>query len=323
MEAATERLNRAWVVLDNPVGSELASFALEEARGTASLRAALDAQGRRHLLVPHRDKYSVSVEGSKSILSTSSRSLTFDGMAATYVDVVCHDPSLRREFDQVCLDILEAYTDVGPVSGAAIVAHIVHRWRRLLRTIRERGLSPEEKIGLFAELCLFRSFAVANTVSSENWTGPERRPHDFEFPTASFEVKGQGLSAQDIVVHGLDQLEELDTKPLYLVLIDVEQDDAGERLADVVAELEQLLDASHGFRVKLSRLGFNDGDESRYALGASHLGRVTGDFPRLVAGDLAGGVPAGLSRVSYHVDRGALMPFLQPVELAVIPGFLS
>jgi len=70
-------------------------------------------------------------------------------------------------------------------------------------------------------------------------------------------------------------------------------------------------------------LGFNDGDESRYALGASHLGRVTGDFPRLVAGDLAGGVPAGLSRVSYHVDRGALMPFLQPVELAVIPGFLS
>lgn len=320
-----ERLHRAWVVLNSPVGKEFASFALDPARGIRSLRAAMDAQGRRHLLVPHDDASAVLSGGARGALSISSRSLTFEGHAATYVDVVCHDPSLRREFDQICLDILDAYAEDGPKSGAAVVAQVVNRWRRLLRTIRGRGLSPEERIGLFAELSVLRSLAATDSASSANWTGPDKRPHDFEFASVSFEVKGLGTNANDIVVHGLEQLQELNGKALFIVLIDVQQDDTGERLADVVAEIQSLLGAFDGLRAKLNMLGFEDDDEdlTRYAIGALHLGRVTDGVPRLVANDLVGGIPEGLSRVSYHVDRGALLPLLKPIELADLHGYVS
>lgn len=322
-EEAKARLHRAWVVLDSPVRKELSSFLLQDVTSAAGVRAAVDTQGRRHLLLPHQDAPAVLVDGPKSVLTTSSRLLTFDGVPVTYVDVVCHDPSLHREFDQICLDILDEYSDDGPESGAAVAAQVVGRWRRLLRTVRNRGLSPEEKTGLFAELCVFRSLAATNRAAAENWTGPDKRPHDFEFASMSLEVKALGENADDVVVHGLGQLDEFEAKPLYLILGDVRQDETGERLVDVAAEIESMLAVRNGFRAKLNMVGISDEDESRYLLESLHLGRVTKDFPRLVVGDLVRGVPAGLSRVSYHVDRGALMPFLQSVELADIPGFIS
>jgi len=323
IKEANGRLSRAWAVLDHPVGREFASFVLDTVEAAASPRAAIDTEGRRHLLLPHDDAPTALVSGPKSVLTTSSRLLTFDGLPVTYVDVVCHDLSLSREFDQICLDLLEAYGEEGPASGAAVAARIVGRWRRLLRTMRGRGMSPEEKTGLFAELCVLRSLAATDFAASENWTGPDKHPHDFEFPSASLEVKALGETADDIVVHGLGQLDELDGKPLYIVLIDVEQVDVGERLADVVAELEPLLLGGSGLTAKLNKLGFDAEDDSRYSLGSLHLGRVTREFPRLVVGDLVRGVATGLSRVTYHVDRGALMPLLQPIELADIRGFLS
>jgi hypothetical protein len=322
---SAERLHRAWIVLVKPVGNEFASFALDPARGVRSLRAAMDAHGRQHLLVPHDDASAALSGGARGALSISSRSLTFDGHAATYVDVVCHDPSLRREFDQICLDILDAYAEDGPKSGAAVVAQVVNRWRRLLRTIRGRGLSPEERVGLFAELSVLRSLVATDSASSANWTGPDKRPHDFEFDCVSLEVKGLGATANDIVVHGLDQLQELNGKALFIVLVDVEQDDTGERLADVVAELQKLLGTRDGLMAKLNIMGFEDNDDdlTRYAIGALHLGRVTDGVPRLVASDIVGGVPEGLSRISYHIDRGALLPMLKPIELGDLHGYVS
>lgn len=314
-------LVRAWTVLVPPRTAELSSFALDPRAGASGPRAAVDREGRRHLLVPHRDDASVLVVEPNSPLTTISRSLSFGSGALDYVDVACHDPSLRREFDQICADILEAFDEDGALRAAERSAQVIGRWRRLLRTVRSRALSPEQKIGLFAELNVLRALAAEGLADANSWTGPEGMPHDFEFDSASIEVKGVGADADHIVIHGVEQLDELDGKPLHLVVVEVREDVGGERLADVIAEAELAVATPGALIAKANKLGYSSNDdETRFSLGHVFMVQVNTGFPRIVRGDLVAGIPDGLSRLSYHLDRAVVIGHMRPVGLDEIRG---
>ncbi|WP_146237748.1 PD-(D/E)XK motif protein [Curtobacterium sp. MCLR17_043] len=313
--SAVPTLVRAWAVLVPPRTAELSSFVLDQRAGESGPRAAVDRAGRRHLLVPHKDDASILVVEPHSALTTSSRSLRFGAGPLNYVDIACQDPSLRREFDQICADILEAFDEDGASRAAERSAQVIGRWRRLLRTMRSRALSPEQRIGLFAELNVLRALASEGLADADSWTGPEAAPHDFEFNSASIEVKGVGTEADHIVVHGLEQLDELDGKPLHLVIAEVQEDVGGERLADVLAETEAAVARSGALRAKVNKLGYSSEDDTRLSLGQVFMVQVTAAFPRIITRDLAAGVPEGLSRLSYHLDRAAVIGQMRTVSL--------
>lgn len=317
-------LVRAWAVLVPPRSAELSSFALDPWAGEPGPRAAVDREGRRHLLVPYRDNPSTLVVEPNSALSTSYRTLAFGSNALDYVDVACQDPSLRREFDQICADILEAFDEDGASCAAARSAQVIGRWRRLLRTVRLRSLSPEQRIGLFAELSVLRALASEGLVDADNWTGPEATPHDFEFGSASIEVKGVGVDADHIVVHGVEQLDELDGKPLHLLVVEVREDDSGERLADVLAEAESGVATPSALRAKVNKLGYSsDDDETRFSLGQAYMVPVANGFPRIISSDLVAGIPDGLSRLSYYLDRAVVIGHMRPAGLDEIKGAIK
>jgi hypothetical protein len=317
-------LARAWAVLVPPRTAELSSFLLDLGAGESGPRAAVDREGRRHLLVPHRDDASILVIEPNSALTTSSRSLAFGSGPVDYVDVACQDPSLRREFDQVCADILEAFDEDGASRAAERSAQVIGRWRRLLRTVRSRSLSPEQRIGLFAELNVLRALASEGLANADNWTGPAAAPHDFEFESASIEVKGVGAEADHIVIHGLEQLDELDGKPLHLVVAEVHEDGGGERLADVLAEVEAAVATPGALRAKVNRLGYNpQEDDTRLSLGQVFMVQVTTIFPRIIMHNFVAGVPDGLSRLSYSLDRAVVIGHMRTAGLDEIKGALE
>ena len=317
-------LARGWAVLVPPRSAELSSFVLKSASGEAGPRAAVDREGHRHLLVPYRDDASILVVEPNSALTTSSRSLTFGFGSIDYIDIACRDSSLRREFDQICADILQAFDEDGAGRAAERSAQVVGRWRRLLRTVRSRSLSPQQRVGLFAELNVLRALALGGLADADNWTGPEAAPHDFEFASASIEVKGVGADADHIVIHGVDQLDELDGKPLHLIIAEVYEDAGGERLADVLTEAEAAVAAPGAVRAKVERLGYrSEDDEMRFSFGQLFMVRVTADFPRIVGRDLAGGVPFGLSRLSYSLDRAVAIAQMRVTGLDEIGAVIK
>ncbi|RKR73487.1 PD-(D/E)XK motif protein [Frondihabitans australicus] len=321
---AVSTLMRAWAVLEPPRTAEFSSFALRLRAGESGPRAAVDREGRRHLLVPYSDDASILVAEPNSVLTSSSRSLAFGASALDYVDVTCHDPSLQREFDQVCADILEAFDEDGAARAATRSAQVIGRWRRLLRTVRSRALSPEQRIGLFAELNILRALASEGLADADSWTGPEATPHDFEFEAASIEVKGVGTDADHIVIHGVEQLDALDGKRLHLIVVEVREDAGGERLADVLAEAESVVATPSVLRSKVNKLGYSsDDDEIRYSLGQLFMVSVNSDFPRIVPDDLVAGVPYGLSRLSYHLDRAVVVGHMRPAGLGEIRNAIS
>nr|WP_260408200.1 PD-(D/E)XK motif protein [Planomonospora venezuelensis] len=295
-----------------PRAKELASFPLEVICGAQPCRVALDGAGTRHLLVPVGDE-TVSVDPRPAVLGMAIRKLHFGGPAATYVDVSCAESDLFPEFDEVMIDVLEAVSGSQRPASAAIGA--VTRWRRLFRSSLLRGLSRQAKLGLFAEITVLLSLVEANpTFPVDSWRGPLNEPHDFEAATRCIEVKGLSAISDSIIVHGLEQLNTHDGRPLDLILLNVVEDPDGRTVNDLVDRLRGRVASRADLRARLSAAGWSDQpdrpDPDTFTIGEVRRLVVDFDTPRLVPSSLvAGSLSNGIGNLSYKVDLAALLPF--------------
>ncbi|MEU4337179.1 PD-(D/E)XK motif protein [Micromonospora lupini] len=314
-------LERAWAVLVPPRAKELVSFPLEVVCGAEPCRVALDGAGTRHLLVPVGDE-SVSVDPKPAVLGMAVRKLGFGGSAVAYVDVACAEPELFPEFDEVVTDVLEAVSGARRPASAAIGA--VTRWRRLFRSRLLRGLSRQAKLGLFAELTVLSSLVEADPgFPLEAWRGPLNEPHDFEATVRCLEVKGLSAASDAIVVHGLEQLNTHDGRPLDLVLLRVVEDPDGRSVNDLVDELLDAVASRAALRTRLSAAGWSEQpdrpDLDTFAIEEVLRVMVGVGTPRLVPSSLdAGTLPYGVGDLSYQVDLAALLPLTAGASLAEI-----
>lgn len=299
-------LASAWGVLQRPEESALSTFPLSQPDSTVEIRAALDGQGNRHILISGSTPE--TLQPRTGVLSISHMRLAFSGPAHDYLDVACTDPKLNEQFDELALDVMEACVHADrPVETAL---QVVERWRRLLRTVGMSGLHENERVGLFAELSVF--LALGSRASASSWTGPLRAPHDFELEHGCLEVKGCSHGASSIWVHGADQLDEHHGRPLALVLATVERVDDGQSIADLVQQLEaQRPHELSLIRERLAAAKYNvvDGGmhDPTYALRHVTVIPVEANIPRLVgASFVAGAVPSGVGMVDYEVDIAQL-----------------
>ncbi len=312
-----DRIRRAWAILSPPTTNLYNSYALPASSADSATRLAVDKAGRRHLLVPTREKLDVSPDAS-SVLLLTTPTLGFGGPILDYLDVQCDDPELNPEFDDLLADVLDSVSSEAADHGAAALL-VINRWRRLFRTIGRRGLSLEGQFGLFAELQILRALQDRDTHAHINWTGPERLPHDFELPAWSLEVKGIGATADHITVHGLDQMAESGGKALMLALVQVELNPLGVSIRSLIADIDATV-AGPLFRQKLSRSGWTGQEpEVRLATVSTRIVRVDSETPRLVSGDLITGIMRpGVDRVSYQVALTELLPLADEIPLEAL-----
>ncbi|MFI7053297.1 PD-(D/E)XK motif protein [Streptosporangium canum] len=314
-------LERAWAVLMPPRAKELASFPLEVVCHAEPCRVAIDGMNARHLLVPTGDE-DMSVDPRPAVLGTVVRKLSFGGPAVAYVDVSCAESDLFPEFDEVVIDVLEAVASARRPASAAIDA--IARWRRLFRSSLLRGLSRQAKLGLFAELTVLSALAEADAGFPVNaWRGPLNEPHDFEAAVRCLEVKGLSALSESILVHGLEQLNTHDGRPLDLVLLRVVEDHDGRTVSDLVEQLRGTVASRADLRTRLSAAGWSDQpdrpDLDTFAIEEVRRIVVGPDTPRVAPSSLvAGSLPDGVGDLSYHIDLAAVLPFSAGASLAEI-----
>lgn len=303
--------SRAWAVLNPPNTERLNSFPLDVAFEGLSCRAALDQGGFRHLLIPCLDE-APEVDTRPATLNAALRTLTFGNTkAAAYLDISCSDKDLFPEFDDVIEDILEGIGSSGTPASDAVAA--LARLRKLFRNRLSRGLGPEAKLGLFAELSVLQALLASRSISVEDWRGPLREPHDFEGPSRCVEVKALSEQGDGFIVHGWEQLDTHDGKPLALALLMVLPDPDGLTLAELVTEVQKVADLPPVLNSRLMAAGWDiDGsadDHDRFTIGPVFMVPVSDSVPRLIPRMLLEGTaPPGLSDLRYRVSLDSVIP---------------
>jgi hypothetical protein len=280
------------------------------------LLAALDTEGRRHLLVLLTSAEAGFEDRQSRGVSVTTREFALpQHTSGRYLDVVCLDASGHEAFDVIGGEIADRIL-ISQQPTTEMVAQVLAKWRRFWSLQPRALLSREEQIGLFAEIWFLTEWLIPKTGPREavaRWRGPLAARHDFEWRGRSVEVKATASARGRIhCIHGLDQLQPPESGDLLFFSLRLrEEGGASQTLPGIVATCRMLLKsdaaASDGFDYLLASAGYSpaheaDYAESRWFVVEEGLFRVDGDFPRLTTASFTGGIPAGIERIEYEVN---------------------
>lgn len=191
---------------------------------------AVDSRRRRHLLiqVPH-DTAPVSQRETRSLEVTTARFQVGSNPESLYVDLVCTDSAQHATFSAIAHDLIRSIQETpGPLRDSILSA--LGRWRAFW-TVKSTGMSREDALGLFGELWFLRRwFGTVDAATMKRWQATDSARHDFQWPSASVEVKTATTQSASAPVHRISSLEQLadpERGQLYLFSLQVSDDATG------------------------------------------------------------------------------------------------
>ena len=313
-----DELERAWTAIRTPdTAHQLEAVPLAE----NEVWAAVDQEGRRHLLLQVPEGTEAPPTTTRGLRVTVARHQVKGRNPAEYLDLVCMSDDVTATFTAVAADI---GTDAGSVPEVERVAAIVaalSRWQWFWG-VEPGALSAQDIVGLFAELWFLHRWTEGGADVIDAWTAPVGSRHDFQWSERSVEVKAATRRADGAVlhrIHHLDQLSDPEEGQLLLFSLRLVRDQlAHNTLPDLVDRIEESLRADpHArdeFMQKLGRRGYSPVHAQRYRIPyrvlGEHLYSVGPGFPRLTAASFVGGLPAGVTDVSYVIDMAVCDPWL-------------
>ncbi|GAA2475635.1 PD-(D/E)XK motif protein [Winogradskya humida] len=240
-------------------------------------------------------------------------------------------PERAEVFNPLIADVADAAgaaTDPAAALNAGIQRF--ERWRHLLQSIAETGLSAEARRGLFGELVVLRDHLLPQLPDTQavlSWTGPHKANQDFQLPAIAIEVKtGSGMQPGSLVIANERQLDATGMGRLVLIYLAVDErrGGTGESLNTMVDSLRSSLSPGpcSAFDDLLVRVGILTADralyeEPRYTVRTTSFWHVTGDFPRIVETDLR----LGVSQCRYRISTAGLDQYVMAAEN--LPGMLK
>ncbi len=281
--------------------------------------AALDADGRRHLLILLQDDEAQLQDRQSRGIDVITRELDLPGhQTGQYLDMACLDGTGHDAFDLIGGELADRLAS-GRETAPEVAARVLAKWRRFWGQVPTHLLSREEQLGLFAELWFLSVWQLPRVRMAEainRWRGPFGARHDFEWSSRSVEVKATTSTRGRIHrINGLDQLAPPDQGKLLFFSVRLrEEGGATNTLTSIIAAcratLEADADALSRFEVILARAGYELAYEDEYAklhlrVVEEGLFRVEEDFPRLTTMSFAAGVPIGIERVEYEINLAA------------------
>lgn len=281
--------------------------------------AALDSDGRRHLLVPLPDS-SGDVEDSRSAgVNLSTRTLDRPGGRQRYADLVCLRTDLAGVFAGLSADVCTAV--IGSPAPGLVVAQKLSAWRELFEA-PQQAWSTGRVAGLFAELLVLRSLLELDSSATDAWRGPLGEAQDFRSGGHALEIKAT-LSPETrmVSVHGWDQLEAPVGGDLQLGWFRLRPDEHGQTVTELVDECLARASAPGDIHTRLDRLAVPPLDSGALLLRLRHVEErwfaVDDSFPAIIpARFTTGHVPTGVISVDYRVDLDTVPPM--PVDRAAI-----
>lgn len=282
---------------------------------TDRLIAALDADGRRHLLVLLlNDEPNVQDSQSRGVAAVT-RQLTLSGHEpGRYIDIICQDPAGIEAFDLIGGELAERLA--GTETGPECVARVLAKWRRFWAAVPQQMLSTEKLIGLFAELWFLRYWLCPKAGVSEavqRWRGPFSSRHDFEWPECSVEVKATTSTRGRIHwINGIDQLAPPEAGELMFFSLRLRQEaGASHTLVSMIEACRETMgqdpEALTRLEEGLRRCGYSQAHDDEYGrlrfrIVDEGLFQVREDFPRITSATFPTGAPAGVERLEYEIN---------------------
>jgi hypothetical protein len=190
-------------------------------------------------------------------------------------------------------------------------------WQLFMAPPSGGPLSLDAQTGLFGELIFLRSLLEHNVPGNHAvsaWDGPLHGAKDFRIGSGAVEVKSslaaEGFAAK---INSLEQLDDSDGCPLFLIALRFEIHLGALRLPDLVTHLRERLTADGSlmlFNGRLRSVGYDDSHADSYdrplALSEQRIFKIGSGFPRLFTGN----VPASIRRGSYEIEIDANVPGL-------------
>ena len=135
---------------------------------------AIDALGRRHLLIPLTPEQQPIADHRSHGVSLSPRNLEDDRGLTHYIDVACEETDVRDLFAIFCDDLLDRLEE-DSAAPAPVCVSVLDRWRDLFNPEAGRLLGDQALVGLLAELHVLERVADrAQGSALRLWTGPDK-----------------------------------------------------------------------------------------------------------------------------------------------------
>ncbi|MEU7971015.1 PD-(D/E)XK motif protein [Micromonospora sp. NPDC049089] len=324
-----EGLEILWRSLPTPAGLLLEAQRVAEWPGGPVL-AAVDATGRRHLLIalPAADAFRAP-RASRGLRAEIRRLKVHRADENTWIDLSCPEPALQRLFTSFAEEVVGTLA-AGASANPDPITEAAERWHKFW-SVPTDGLSLDAQVGLIGELWLLTRWLPSLTRAAvRSWQGPLGGRHDFIGSRLSVEVKTSGSLTGPTLhrIRSLDQLAPPVSGVLYLMSLRLAGDPLGEitlddliRQARAMAEHDDLL--ADELDQRLASTGWTPADLGRYdrswRLLHQALYEVSEGFPRLTSASFPGGLPVGVTDVGYTLDTTACESWLVADE----PGATS
>jgi len=242
-----------------------------------------------------------------------------------YLAVRLRDSASRDVFAVLGESVIAAVGDTQERVAVGRLMNSLHRWRQFLAVASE-GLSLEAQRGLWGELHFLSAQlvpALGPAAAVDSWKGGAAAHQDFQFATASIEVKTTtAKQPQSVRITSERQLDATGAGTLFLHVIVLDEREVrapadsalGQSLPMLILTIRNLVVAdSRAFGVLQDQLfsaGWLDVHAHRYeawrwTVRIEHTFQVTDEFPRLTESDL----PAGVGDVNYALSLDACEPF--------------
>ena len=322
VKAGLSNTSMRWDLLEGrtPAGESLGAR-LAVPGNCADVFIAIDAALLRYILVriPDGEPNSISERASRGIaVRTLEMKIDESSQNEVFVEIACLEHHGHAALDIVTLELVESLLAGASIGRVRLVQTVLSKWRRFWSGFDQNLLSKERHLGLFGELWFLAHWllpAVPLERAVSMWRGPVGSRHDFEQFGLAVEVKTSGKLDGTHQIHGLEQLLEPEGGDLLLFSLLVREEATGlESLPLLVTEIRARVSSDHlvasQFEGMLAAAGYDDAfaaeyDKTKLRVRGQGLYRVDEGFPRLVLASLPGGLPAGVTGVSYDLRLDA------------------
>jgi hypothetical protein len=242
----------------------------------------------------------------------------------SYLAITLLDSSHADIFLDFCNDLINAAQNyLNRDDGSRAIVNRCWRWQSLFFKRSSPLLSEQQQQGLFAEL----SFLLHNLIPSQGpaaalelWKGPYGTYHDFISSFVDIEVKSvRGDALPRMKISSEHQLENPDSKALYLVCISISKDlNSGLSLTSLAEQLSTLISKSSPsafglYQSLLDEAGFSwshNYENLRWSILSISCFHVSRGFPTLTRSTL----DSAITHIEYELNPLALSEYLVPLE---------
>jgi hypothetical protein len=300
-----------------PTGDELIGR-VAASEMTTRLLVAIDARGRRHLLVGLEAADEPLRDASSRGLTVLTQNLSLGGHGVgRYIDITCEEALGHPMLDLIAADIAPRLREADVVPRES-VARVIGKWRRFWGQLPRQLLSQEAQTGLFAELWFLSYWLIPSTGiqrAVHMWRGPHGSRHDFERPGLSIEAKGTTTTRGRIhKVNGLQQLQVPEGGRLLFFSLRVREEAGANNTLPILCRacrevISKDPDAEGMFDTALIAAGYLSTHEEEYSKTRIRvieelLFDTGGNFPKVTASTFSSGPPAGVEEIDYVINLG-------------------